>query len=124
MAAYHAPIPMKNFDEDNQCVSLKTHNGDETDEIIPKNTMVIHRKNDVPGGIQNGGFVKLCVVESDFDVGGIESFDRAEGEEDLRCGCGNYRPSWLQRCNNPKAFLAALSFFSFVQSKYMCVCVC
>ena len=37
---------------------------------------------------------------------------------DLRCGFGSCKPAWLQACNNPKAFLAILCWFSFLQGRH------
>ena len=40
-----------------------------------------------------------------------------EDEEDLRCGYGNCKPSWLQIFNNPKMFLVWLCCFAFIQGE-------
>ncbi len=48
---------------------------------------------------------------------GVQPYDPEDGE-DVRCGLGGCKPSWMQVFNNPKAALVWLCWFSFLQGKH------
>lgn len=74
------------------------------------------------GEAQNGAVYKPALSElvddTVKDVDDLSDGD-SDGGEMSQCGYGRCTPRWLQKFNDSKALLAAVSWFAFIQSEYM-----